>query len=52
MEDSDPNKLRDIEIKRLAEMAEPAYRNSMDEDLKNENKGKLIPEVHHFRFRA
>ncbi len=34
MEDSDPNTLRDVEIRRLAEMAELAYRNSIDEDLK------------------
>ena len=34
MEDSDPNRLRDVEIRRLAEMAGLAYRNSTDEGLK------------------
>ncbi len=33
-EDSDPNKLRDVEIKRLVEMAGLAYRNAMDPELK------------------
>ena len=34
MEDFDPNTLRDVEIKRLAEMAALAYRNAMDPELK------------------
>ncbi len=34
MEDSDPNRLRDVEISRLAQMAELAFRNVMDEALK------------------
>ncbi len=34
MDDLDPNRLRDIEIRRLAELAELAYRNSTDEGLK------------------
>ncbi len=33
MEESDPNTLRDVEIKRLAHMAEIAYRNSIDVNL-------------------
>ncbi len=33
MEESDPNTLRDVEIKRLAHMAEIAYRNSIDANL-------------------
>ncbi len=32
--DSDPNKLRDVEIKRLVKMAELAYKNAMDQELK------------------
>ena len=34
MEDFDPNTLRDVEIKRLAELAALAYRNAMDPELK------------------
>jgi hypothetical protein len=34
LEGDDPNVLRDIEIKRLAEMAGLAYRNAMDPELK------------------
>ncbi len=34
MDDLDPNRLRDVEIRRLAEMAELAYRNSTDEGLR------------------
>ncbi len=33
MEESDPNTLRDVEIKRLAHMAELAYKNSIDANL-------------------
>jgi hypothetical protein len=33
-EDFDPNKIRDVEIKRLEELAALAYRNAMDEELK------------------
>ncbi len=33
MEESDPNMLRGVEIKRLAQMAEIAYRNSIDANL-------------------
>jgi len=33
-EDLDPNRLRDVEIKRLAELAALAYRNAMDESLR------------------
>ena len=34
MESIDPNTLRDVEIKRLAELAALAYRNAMDPELK------------------
>lgn len=34
MDDLDPNALRDVEIKRLAELAALAYRNAMDLELK------------------
>lgn len=34
MEHDDPNKLRDVEIRRLAELAELAYRNTIDQELK------------------
>ncbi len=34
MEDFDPNKIRDVEIKRLEELAALAYRNAMDEGLR------------------
>jgi len=33
-EDLDPNRIRDVEIKRLAELAALAYRNAMDESLR------------------
>jgi len=33
-EDLDPNKIRDVEIKRLEELAALAYRNAMDEGLR------------------
>ncbi len=33
-EDFDPNRLREVEIKRLAELAEIAYKNAMDLELK------------------
>ncbi len=33
MEESDPNTLRDVEIRRLAHMAEMAYKNSIDVNL-------------------
>jgi hypothetical protein len=34
LEESDPNQLRDVEIKRLTELAALAYRNVMDPELK------------------
>ena len=34
LEDSDPNRLREVEIRRLTMLAELAYRNAVDEDLK------------------
>ena len=34
MEDFDPNRIREIEIRRLAALAELAYENSVDESLK------------------
>lgn len=34
METIDPNTLRDVEIRRLAELAEIAYRNALDPQLK------------------
>ena len=34
MEENDPNKLRDVEIRRLADLAELAYKNTTDEELK------------------
>ncbi len=34
MDDSDPNRLRENEIRRLVELAEMAYKNSIDEQLK------------------
>ena len=34
MEDSDPNRLREVEIRRLTMLAELAYRNAVDEELK------------------
>ncbi len=34
MEETDPNRLRDVEIKRLAQMAALAYKNSTDERLR------------------
>ena len=34
MDDSDPNKLRENEIRRLVALAELAYKNSIDEELK------------------
>jgi hypothetical protein len=34
LDDSDPNKLRENEIRRLVELAEMAYKNSIDEELK------------------
>lgn len=34
MTDSDPNRLREVEIQRLAELAELAYKNARDEKLK------------------
>ena len=34
MEENDPNRLREVEIRRLVEMAELAYRNAMDPGLK------------------
>jgi len=34
LEDFDPNKIRDVEIKRLEELAALAYRNAMDEGLR------------------
>jgi len=33
-EDSDPNRLREVEIRRLTMLAELAYRNAVDEELK------------------
>ena len=33
-EDLDPNRIRDVEIKRLEELAALAYRNAMDEGLR------------------
>ena len=33
MDDSDPNKLRENEIRRLVALAELAYKNSIDEEL-------------------
>ncbi len=33
-EDSDPNRIRDVEIKRLVEMTGLAYNNAMDPELK------------------
>ena len=33
MEDSDPNRLRDVEIRRLTEMAELAYTNARDAEM-------------------
>ena len=34
METTDPNTLRDVEIRRLAELAEMAYKNARDGELK------------------
>jgi hypothetical protein len=34
LEEFDPNKIRDVEIKRLEELAALAYRNAMDESLR------------------
>ena len=34
LEDSDPNRLREVEIRRLTMLAELAYRNAVDEELK------------------
>ncbi len=34
LEDSDPNRLREVEIRRMTMLAELAYRNAVDEDLK------------------
>ena len=34
METIDPNTLRDVEIRRLAELAEMAYKNTIDPELK------------------
>ncbi len=34
MEDFDPNRIRDVEIRRLEELAGLAYRNAMDEGLR------------------
>jgi len=34
LDEIDPNKLRDVEIRRLADMAELAYKNVMDLELK------------------
>ena len=33
-EDLDPNRIRDVEIKRLEELAALAYKNAMDEELR------------------
>ena len=37
MERNDPNRLREVEIRRLADMAELAYRNAKDTELTLEN---------------
>ena len=34
LEDYDPNRLREVEIRRLTMLAELAYRNAVDEELK------------------
>ncbi len=34
LEDSDPNRLREVEIRRLTMLADLAYRNAVDEELK------------------
>ena len=34
LEDSDPNRLREVEIRRLTMLADLAFRNAVDEELK------------------
>ncbi len=46
MEENDPNKLRDVEIRRLADLAELAYKNATDLELKNEDSRVLVWEVY------